>query len=186
MTKTQEELVAWLREHGGRLVRLDGGRWATPDASQNRWGEPVPSWTSGTVRALERRGLLVRAGRFREEWKDDRILRDDAGRDTFIAAMTCRCQGTAHEGTCPDWKRAYRYNVLYAKAHRRFIRREVAWKRMRPDLDDAAAKRIIDLVDQAWVLRDHLRALWRIAASPQLLRRLLSDRAAGRWKETRR
>jgi hypothetical protein len=179
MTKTQEELVAWLREHGGRLVRLNGGRWATPDASRNRWGEPVPSWTSGTVRALERRGLLVRAGRFREEWKDDRILRDDAGRDSFIAAMTCCCQGDLHETKCPYWEIARRYNDVWMRAHRRFIRREIACNSLSDD-------RTCDLMDEALMLRENLGALWIVASSPHLLRRLLSDRAVGRWKETRR
>jgi hypothetical protein len=88
-----------------------------------------------------------------------------------------------HEGTCPDWKRAYRYNVLYMRAHWRFIRREMACSR---DLHDSDAERIRRLTDEAWTLRENLGTLWRIASSPQLLRRLLSDRAAGRWKETGR
>jgi hypothetical protein len=29
--------------------------------------------------------------------------------------MTCRCQGTVHEGTCPYWEIARRYNDIYGR-----------------------------------------------------------------------
>jgi hypothetical protein len=102
--------------------------------------------------------------------------------------MTCRCQGHLHDPTCACSAIASRYNDIYLRAHRRYIRRELACNATLHvgNLADPVNEPCCDLKDEAWELRANLGALWIVASSPQLLRRLVSDLAAGQWKETGR
>ena len=73
---------------GEPLVRLPGGFWTLASVSRRRVAPApgsdayeVPAWfiPVGTVKAMDARAWLVRACRFPEAWRDDRIL-TDAGR----------------------------------------------------------------------------------------------------------
>lgn len=78
LTLEQTRVLEHLRAHGGVLVRWRGGFWTTPDTPvELRTGSVlIPKWYAQiqTVRAMERKGLLVRTNRFLEEWRDDRRL----------------------------------------------------------------------------------------------------------------
>ena len=73
LSAKQSEVIGALAG-GATLVRVQGGFWTASDRSINAAG--IPEWwvTAHTVRALERLGLLRRAYRFTEEWRDDRVL----------------------------------------------------------------------------------------------------------------
>ena len=68
-----------------RLRRLQGGFWTTPSTPLSGRTElvpssceryDVPSWfvTVHTIRAMEKRGWLCRAGVHSEDWRDEREL----------------------------------------------------------------------------------------------------------------
>lgn len=76
-TPEQTRVLEYLRAHGGILVRRPGGFWTTPDAKGQQVAMTmVPDWytTVQTVRAMGKKGLLVRANRWREDWRDDWLL----------------------------------------------------------------------------------------------------------------
>lgn len=75
LSKTQAGVVSKLAEQQGRrLVRVPGGFWTVADVAVPPYG--VPTWwvTIQTVRALEKKGVLVRTNEFPEEWRDTRVL----------------------------------------------------------------------------------------------------------------
>lgn len=83
-TEAQRDVLRNMAEHGGRIERWPGGFWTTPgmryDLARHRGDEyHSPHWstTVHTVNAMERKGWLRRAGRFAEEWRDDRELTDE-------------------------------------------------------------------------------------------------------------
>lgn len=74
LSATQKNTIDTLHRNGGRLVRLAGGFWTYDGCAMER--DNVPEWwvSVGTVRVLERHGLLVRANEDHEEWRDARLL----------------------------------------------------------------------------------------------------------------
>jgi hypothetical protein len=89
LSKTQQEVVDYLRTHGaGCLCRWPGGFWTTTDTklpggseigrvdgyNYSLHGAPVWYVTIGTVRALEKKGVLGREHVFAHEWNDIRRL----------------------------------------------------------------------------------------------------------------
>ncbi len=88
MTPTQAEVVRRMAATGEPLVRLPGGFWTLASVPRRHRPEApgssayeVPAWhvPAGTVKAMDARAWLVRACRFPEAWRDDRLL-TDAGR----------------------------------------------------------------------------------------------------------
>lgn len=95
MSLTQRNAVAYIAAHGGRIDYFRGGFWTTPD-TRLPGGSPIgqvdaerradggytyerhgaPDWYIGTrtVQAMERLGVLVRAGVYAEAWRDPRLL----------------------------------------------------------------------------------------------------------------
>lgn len=73
-SKTQQQVIDKLTETGSHLVRLHGGFWTYDGCGLNERG--IPAWwiSTGTVMAMERKGLLVRTGFYVEDWKDHRAL----------------------------------------------------------------------------------------------------------------
>jgi hypothetical protein len=83
VTVEQAEVLRRLSTGAGRLIRIHGGFWTTPEMPMKPdRKEKVPQWWTSvqTVRAMERKGWLDRANRLPEEWKDDRVL-TEAGRE---------------------------------------------------------------------------------------------------------
>ncbi len=85
VSETQLAVILKLTEPGsdGLLRRYPGGFWTTTSATWRHVplaSRPfdAPDWsvTVQTVRSMEKRGLLRRAGRYAEEWRDDRELTD--------------------------------------------------------------------------------------------------------------
>lgn len=74
VTPTQQEVIAKLGETGKALTRVSGGFWTYDGCGIGAAG--IPNWwvTLQTVRAMEKKGLLVRTGYYVEDWKDDRAL----------------------------------------------------------------------------------------------------------------
>lgn len=78
--------------NGERLYRWPGGFWATRPApegwSYSRDGWPRGEWHTGagTIRALERRGLLERCFADPREWRDHRQI-TEAGRRAACASV---------------------------------------------------------------------------------------------------
>jgi hypothetical protein len=75
----QAEVLRRLGAGSGRLIRIHGGFWSTPETPMKPdRKEKVPQWWTSvqTIRAMERKGWLARAGKLPEEWKDDRVLTD--------------------------------------------------------------------------------------------------------------
>lgn len=85
LSPEQERVAAYIAEHGGVIRRSSGGFWTTDDTVRNRRG-PVWFTTVRTVRAMERKGALVRVGSFAEEWRDDRRLVPEGYRAAFAEA----------------------------------------------------------------------------------------------------
>lgn len=75
LSPTQLEALEKIREHGGKIIRLNGGFWTWPSCPPGYW-QDTPSWSVDikTVRCLEAAGYLVRANVFPEEWRDSRVL----------------------------------------------------------------------------------------------------------------
>ena len=85
-TSTQLDVLRHLKaEPTRRLRRLQGGFWTTPSTPLSGRTElvpssceryDVPSWfdTVHTIRAMEKRGWLCRAGVHSEDWRDEREL----------------------------------------------------------------------------------------------------------------
>lgn len=73
-TLTQQQVIAKLAETGSFLQRVEGGFWSYDGCGTDARG--VPNWwvTWQTVRAMERKGLLVRSWYYVEDWKDHRHL----------------------------------------------------------------------------------------------------------------
>lgn len=77
LSRAQREVMAKLATaQPPVLQRWPGGFWTTPGIATEANRPGVPVWWTGiaTVRALETLGLLVRAERHLEEWRDDRRL----------------------------------------------------------------------------------------------------------------
>lgn len=80
LSPTQAAILADLRDlapvNAARLVRLPGGFWTYPGCPYKDGRPDTPRWyaLTPTVRALTRLGVLARAHRYPEEWRDDRIL----------------------------------------------------------------------------------------------------------------
>jgi hypothetical protein len=74
LSSTQQDVVNKLTETGQAIIRLPGGFWTWAGCSVNAAG--VPDWwvATPTIRAMERKGLLVRCNVFTEEWRDNRAL----------------------------------------------------------------------------------------------------------------
>lgn len=74
VTSTQQDVIVQLATTGACLVRLQGGFWTTAGRPANAAG--IPDWWVSwqTVRAMERKGLLVRMHTFQEDWRDSRGL----------------------------------------------------------------------------------------------------------------
>lgn len=77
LTPTMQAAVDRLRATGQPFRRWPGGWWGTV-GSQTRQFQghevPVPDWSTGTVRALETRGLIRRTNAKNEWWQDDFVL----------------------------------------------------------------------------------------------------------------
>lgn len=92
VTPKMLEALVRMREHGERIERRPGGFWCPPDTkpegAQVGTKRPAPEWWCpvNTVAALERRGLVERANKHREAWKDDRILTPE-GRAVALRAL---------------------------------------------------------------------------------------------------
>jgi hypothetical protein len=56
------------------LKKLPGGVWATENARRRHNGDPLHYVSTGTIRALEARGLLRRSQTGRPAWDDDRLI----------------------------------------------------------------------------------------------------------------
>jgi hypothetical protein len=56
------------------LKKLPSGVWATENTRRKRNGDPLHYVSTGTIRALEARGLLRRAMVRKSEWADDREI----------------------------------------------------------------------------------------------------------------
>jgi len=85
LSPEQQRVLDYVREHTGVLVRLRGGFWTTPDTEvvsmrmmqgRHSGNYDVPWWSTSfaTVRALERKGVLMRCQKHLEPWRDDRRL----------------------------------------------------------------------------------------------------------------
>ncbi len=67
------------------IIRWPGGYWTTERPgiivrAKGHWGTPKVHFGTNTVRACEARGWLARAGKYPEEWKDNRVLTEEAMR----------------------------------------------------------------------------------------------------------
>jgi hypothetical protein len=60
LSKTMQELVAYMREHGGKIHRHPGGFWAKP-----AYGYLGKSYGTSSVEALVKRGVAQYT-----QWKD--------------------------------------------------------------------------------------------------------------------
>lgn len=71
---TQRQVIVKLAETKAPIVRLPGGFWTYDGCPVNQAG--IPDWwvTWPTVRAMDRKGLLVRAHVHADAWKDHRTL----------------------------------------------------------------------------------------------------------------
>lgn len=56
------------------LKKLPGGTWTTENTPRKSNGDPLQSITTGTIRALEARGLLRRSQAGKPPWDDDRVI----------------------------------------------------------------------------------------------------------------
>lgn len=83
---TQIEVVERLERDGGTLRRFKGGYWATENTPRNTNG--IPDWSVDirTVRAMEKRRLLVRTGVFTQEWRDERRLVEGAALQSRVVS----------------------------------------------------------------------------------------------------
>ena len=75
--------LARMRETGKPLRRWPGGWWGTVGSPERRalvgdMVAPVPDFPTGTVRALEGRGLIRRQNVRSQWWQDDFILTEAA------------------------------------------------------------------------------------------------------------
>lgn len=80
LSPTQQDALRHLAASpSGKLVRIPGGFWATPETPL--MARSIPKWnvTIQTVRAMESLGLLERREGAAPEWAADRFL-TDAGR----------------------------------------------------------------------------------------------------------
>ncbi|HLC21241.1 MAG TPA: hypothetical protein VJM10_03930 [Candidatus Methylomirabilis sp.] len=98
-TGTQERVLRWMKKTGNTIHRVPGGFWVVDGAYEQDKGtgsyyDPTeldpqfgrlatPGSSTGyargwvdiqTLRAMEKRGWIKRAGKYPEEWRDDRVL----------------------------------------------------------------------------------------------------------------
>ena len=59
LSDTQKATLEAMRTHGGELVRLRGGFWTWRNHTERSVGVPAWSCELGTLRALEKRGLVT-------------------------------------------------------------------------------------------------------------------------------
>ena len=110
LSPAQQKTVEYLIAHHGILIRFPGGFWTTADtplqdgtslrmpwgvgdtAAQAITSAGVPSWwvAISTVRALEKRGMLVRMHRYAEEWRDEPAVDPGPGATQGRRAMSFR------------------------------------------------------------------------------------------------
>jgi len=80
MSPTQAEALKRMAAGSGRLIRIRGGYWTTPETPTRPQlgpsGHMIPAWSVSvaTVYAMEKAGLIERAGEFPEMWRDTRRL----------------------------------------------------------------------------------------------------------------
>lgn len=74
LSVTQQGVIAKLGETRSFLHRLPGGFWTYDGCGVNAAGAPAWWVTWATVRAMERRGLLVRSWFYTDDWKDHRHI----------------------------------------------------------------------------------------------------------------
>lgn len=76
VSATQLQVIVKLAETGSFMVRLEGGFWTYDGCGTDVRG--VPNWWVNiqTIRAMEKKRLLVRDWFYTEEWKDHRSLAD--------------------------------------------------------------------------------------------------------------
>ena len=85
LSAVQQEVIDKMKATGSLLYRWPGGFWTTKDRLPRVFlGPNPPSWyvTIGTVRALERKGLLCRTYVYEQEWEDIRQLKE--GTETHV------------------------------------------------------------------------------------------------------
>lgn len=59
LSKTQQQLMAKIRETGDTIVRLPGGFWTCPDPMVDARGVPAWWFSSHTINALIKRNVLT-------------------------------------------------------------------------------------------------------------------------------
>jgi len=77
LSPTQQEVLDRMKESGAPMIRLPGGFWTYQGClTRLSQGYDVPEWhvSVQTIRAMEKKGLLVRSNLLVEEWKDPRVL----------------------------------------------------------------------------------------------------------------
>ena len=74
LTPTQEAALARMIATGQPLVRWPGGFWTTAGTPQGPFQGPAWSVPKRSMEALERTGLICRANKYAEEWRDERVL----------------------------------------------------------------------------------------------------------------
>jgi hypothetical protein len=78
LSPTQRITLETLHFHHANLIRKPGGFWTYSGCPVSAAGMPVWWITVGTVRALERMGVLVRVRKHDEEWRDERTINYEA------------------------------------------------------------------------------------------------------------
>ena len=74
LTPELQQMVDYIRKHGGRVIRRPGGVFITSDAATGKTSDPGWSITLDDVRLLEAKDVLARTRRWKEEWRDERKL----------------------------------------------------------------------------------------------------------------
>jgi hypothetical protein len=81
---SQRETLAKMAADDGTIVRVPGGFWTTRSGAADLTAGGYPRWYTvlQSVRAMERRGWVVRRNVYTETYRDDRAI-TDAGRQAI-------------------------------------------------------------------------------------------------------
>jgi len=86
---SQRETLEKMAADDGTIVRVPGGFWTTRRGANDLTPGGYPRWYTvlQSIRAMERRGWVVRRNVYTETYRDDRAI-TDAGREAIGLAST--------------------------------------------------------------------------------------------------
>lgn len=88
-SETQRETLTKMAADDGTIVHVSGGFWTTRRGAADLTAGGYPRWYTAlqAIRAMERRGWVVRRNVYTETYRDDRAI-TDAGREAIGLAPT--------------------------------------------------------------------------------------------------